>query len=572
DLLSLRNFLLEIRKDNAGLSMDLHGRLYILNNVLSADGKLRFDSAGLWGSLLVTTNGDWTFGPASFGAVFSVDVNLTSTPKTGYQGIMPAFSAVVLAKGNLRLGDAVSTGTFQFMASAGGVMIKADAMTKMGPLGTLNVKGDIRATSAGLVAKLFVAGNVSLGGLRINGETFFGINTTSTVSLGLDPNCYQFFSTGTFLLTDSIGIKGTFVIKIQPSRLSISADGTIEVPVIGKLQVIGGLNLDNYGVSGGISVVLSAGGVFGNGFSLTGRAQLLVNTGAIQQSISAFTVDRNTGRVVPSQTINIPARTISLDLGGELIVGGVFSVKGRFTGTINNSSMVLTADASMSLFNVTAYVNGVIGLYGNGMAASIRLTLPNFGVPGLFSISAGAFLQFNTRPGYDAATGLGGNFFSVGLRNCSFTILGFGFYLSEASLSVNNGVWKLNIPSPGLNINIGPLTFQFYGYLQSDGNFSLTSGFSFGVEWFPVFRVSLSGSATLSNRGFYASFSASAGGWYWGPSPWVWPWNWRWHGYSMGSMSGSLGIDGGGLYVSMFGRSFRFGGSQYSPPSGNWSP
>ena len=32
DMLSLRNFLLEVKKDSAGISMDLHGRLYILNN------------------------------------------------------------------------------------------------------------------------------------------------------------------------------------------------------------------------------------------------------------------------------------------------------------------------------------------------------------------------------------------------------------------------------------------------------------------------------------------------------------------------------------------------------------
>jgi len=572
DLLSLQDFLLDIKKDNSALTMELHGDLHVLYKVVSADGVFRFDTSGLWGSLRVTTNGDITFGPASFGGIFTVDINMTQTAKVGYQGTIQPFTAHVLAKGDLRLGDIVTTGDFEFSAGSFGAIIHADGVTKMGPLGSLHVTGDIIATQAGLAAKLYTDGNVKLGALDLRGETYLGINTTSQMSLGLDPNSFQFYSSGAMVITDTFSVKASFYIKISPGRLSISADGTVELPVFGTMGVLGGLNIDNYGISGGIRVVLSTGGLFGSGFSIRGQAQLLVNTGPIQQSISAFTVDKTTGAVVPSQTINIPARTLALDVGGELIVGSVFSVKGEFKATISQGSFVMVADATMKLFNVSASVYGQIGLYSDGMAANIQLSLPSFGVPGLFSISAGAFLQFNTRSQYDAGTGLQSNFFSVGLRNCNFTILGFGMYLSEASLSVNNGVWKLNVPSPGLRLNIGPLQFQFFGYLQSDGNFSLTSNYSFGMNIFPVISFGVNGTATLSNTGFYASFTATAGGYYWGPTPWVWPWNWQWHTWSMGTVSASLGIDGGGVSISLFGRYFHLGSSSYSPPSGNWAP
>ncbi|MEI7921870.1 MAG: LamG-like jellyroll fold domain-containing protein, partial [Planctomycetota bacterium] len=572
DILSLQRFLIDIKKDSTGLSMELHGDLHILYKVISADGVFRFDTAGLWGSLRVTTNGDITFGPVTFGGIFTVDINMTKDDKVGYQGVIPAFTAHVLAKGNMSIGDAVTTGSFEFSAGSFGAIIHADAMTKMGPLGSLHVTGDMIATKAGLVAKLYADGDVHLGSLNIEGTTFFGINSTSTTQLGLDPNSFQFYSGGALVITSSFSIKGSFYIKISPGRLSISASGTIDLPVFGTMEVMGGLNLDNYGISGGISVVLSAGGMFGSGFSIKGNAQLLVNTGPIQQSISAFTVDKTTGQVTPSQTIVIPARTLSIDVGGELIVGSVFSIKGEFKMTISNTGFVVVADASIKLFDVSASVCGQIGIYADGMAANIQLSLPSFGVPGLFSISAGAFLQFNSRSHTDEGTGLAANFFSVGLRNCNFTILGFGMSLSEASMTVSNGVWKLNIPSPGLKLDIGPLHFQFYGYLGSDGQFSLTSNYSFGLDLFPIITFGVSGSATLSNTGFYASFTATAGGYYWGPTPWIWPWNWQWHQWSMGTVSASLGIDSSGVSISMFSRSIRLGSSSYSAPSGNWAP
>ena len=69
-------------------------------------------------------------------------------------------------------------------------------MTKMGPIGSLRVKGDLIASQAGLVSKLYVTGNVNLGPLKLVGTTFFGINTTSASALGLDPKDHGLIKVG----------------------------------------------------------------------------------------------------------------------------------------------------------------------------------------------------------------------------------------------------------------------------------------------------------------------------------------------------------------------------------------
>ena len=550
DLLSLDNFLIDIKKDDTGLYMTLNGDLYLLGSEFTAAGELQFNDSGLWGSLLVTANSGLDFGGISFDGIFSADLNLTGSPQKGEQGTIPALSASVFATGSLSFGPLSADGTFRFTAGLGGVTVLADAKTSMGPLGEVHVHGYMSATSAGFVSDLYVTGGLNTGLFDITGTTLLGINTTSAAADNIPADTFEFVSNGDLSVLGVDCLTGTFGLVVNTDEIAATFTGDVLLPLIGKLKAFGGFIIDAAGLAGVLSVQLGVGGMTGSGFSLSGSAELEINTGAENKSISAFTVNTTTGAITPGQTIVVPASSASVEIGGRLSVGGVFSVSGDFKAAISSTEFVMQADAAISVFGVTADVSGAIAVYSDGISAAATVTIPTFGVPGLFELGAGAQLDFNTRNETDPNTGVPADTFMIALSNGTFTILGMGLHLNYASLTVQDGNWDIDVPAPGLQLSIGPLSGSLYGFLDSDGQFDLTGTLTAALNLEPAFEYSITATATVNNDGFSASVSGYAA-----------------VAYVGGNFSGSLTIDGGGVSLSAEGVSVTFGNPGYVTPT-----
>ena len=151
----------------------------------------------------------------------------------------------------------------------------------------------------------------------------------------------------------------------------------------------------------------------------------------------------------------------------------------------------------------------------------------------LFSISANPVLIVNTST-TATRNGIGPNFYEVALNNASLSILGFTLS-GTVDAEYNNGQFVMNVPqSDPLSLsffNIGGTSV--YGYLDSNGQFSLTGSVGFNLNDGNGDSIYGSFSITLSSQGFSATAAGGA----------------TVFGINLASVYGSVDIEGTGAYL-----------------------
>ena len=391
-------------------------------------------------------------------------------------------------------------------------------------LESFHATGGLTVNSQGLIAVLQATQDTPFTqsyGFSIDASFLLEANTTGqpqTVgSIGLPAGNYaEVHGVGTLQLGSFVAA-GTFDFSYQDSALMIHADATEALGPLGTAAVGGDLT-----IQGG-----SSPGVYGDfhgsiatadtlpGIHLAAAAQLFINSTSTPQIVSAFTVnpDGTTGTVHP---VSIPTG-FSLQSGGTLTIDGLFgmSIAGEFEVSFDSSNIDLHAAATLSGFlgthlGVTADVHVLAGdsAGSGGLVIDASLSLGSSFGYGPLSISATPSLLVNTTSA--DRYGVAKDTYEVELANASFNVAGF-----QASgtlmVGVNNSVFSIQVPSnDSLSVSFFGLgSLGVYGYLDSNGQFSLNGSIGFDFE---AVGTGLYGSisASLSNSGFAGSFDATA--------------------------------------------------------------
>jgi hypothetical protein len=522
------------------------------------------------------------------GAGTSVDIPAGPHNADGTPG-SPEPYLLVDGKGSLNILNSFTlTGTFDLLAAPGLLSIDLDADLQLKVANTTlldaGVMGGIKIYSAGAAAAIKLNVNTGLPagyGLSLNAGFLFELNTTGAaqtlggVSVPQGKGSYVLIHSQGDLNVGPFDINGTFDFSSDSAGVMIAVVGNTSFGLLGSVHVNGQLALLAPNIFAG-----QLPGVYGilqaslmsspslPGFSLSAQFQFEINTTNASQTVSGFTVNAATGNVTTGQQLTIAPASFMLEAGGELSIINTFDISGDFDLSLNGGGLSLQANATLIGFiganlalntTINVYPSDAQGPGGLVVDTSLSLSNGNLGV-GFFSFTATPTLIVNTSP--VSRAGIAPATFEVSLQNATLNVLGLTAS-GTLTAGVSNGIFEIDVPSSN------PLTVSFfglgnvsiYGYLRSDGTFSLTGGTGFDLSD-SIGELYGATSITISNSGFSGSFNGGAN---------VYT---AFGTINVGSASGSLVIQGSGihlqttLYVIGIGFPFDFTIGQLSiPPS-----
>lgn len=311
------------------------------------------------------------------------------------------------------------------------------------------------------------------------------------------------------LTVGSLTISGTLNVLASYSPVtglsfSLQANAKLNLAVNGtslfSFTVTGFIQINNKGLVAALTITRSAGTSLpsGMGFTLTATFTLEINT-------------TGTAVTVPGTSITVAPGAL-VAASGTLAIPG-FSISGEFDLTVSTTSLTVYVRATVSVLGITLNVQGFAGIYYDndpGFVLNLSLTLgsstnctfyPVASLGNQFVIQGSLTLQINT---------------------CSQSRNGVasGFVIAVPSVSVYlfglnlTGSAYFGITSGGLNIHLKLgldfffCHFDFDGYVNSNGTFSITASASFEYDWsIKIFsgEVYAYFTVTLSNTGFSAS-------------------------------------------------------------------
>ena len=485
----------------------------------------------------------------------------------------------------------VTPNTFKFDLDAD-LLVKVQSTVLL----DLGVKGGILIYDKGVAAGLDLSLKAGLPagyGFSINATYQLEVNTTGsdqTFTLGATGETlvvpgaavpYALVHASGDLRAGTFDLAGTFDFRADPSGATIAASAQTTLGPLGSAHVLGTFTIvaaqNLVGQTAGLYGLLQA--TFATAPSLPGVAlnlnfQLLVNTTNVGRTIVAstdpngvkpFAVNTSTGQVTTVSQLSIPAGTLVVEAGGQLIVASTIDLAGEFDLTVASSDLTVSANATLKGFlgvdlaaHVVLGIDSADALGPGGLVLNAGLTFSsNLGV-GILSISANPTLLINTSP--VARNGVAANTYEVALNNASVNILGL-----QASgtliVGVSDGVFEIDVPASN------PLNLSFFGlgnvglsgYIRSDGHFSVSGsvGFNLGSSIGDLYGGI---GVTISDQGFTGSFTGGADLYT------------IFGTINLASASGSLVIDGShvhveaSLYVIGLGFSFNFDLGALSPP------
>ena len=287
-------------------------------------------------------------------------------------------------------------------------------------------------------------------------------------------------------------INGQFDFLVNPNGLSLTASANLALGPLGTATVGGALYFET-GAYPGLYGLLNASLSHSNplpGFSLNNaHFQFEINTtnDPTPKSLSGFSVNTTTGAVIPGQTVSIPAKTIMVDAGAQLAFFNQLFVGGRFDLTLNSSGLDLNANAAISGFgNINFGLSAHIGLLNadgqgsGGLVVNASLPFSTGLGLGLFSISATPKLILNTSNA--ARNGIAPNTYEFELDNASLSVFGLSAS-GTLMVGVSNGGFTVSVPSSNpVTVNFFGLGgFSAYGFISSNGQFSLTGSVGFDL-------------------------------------------------------------------------------------------
>jgi len=410
----------------------------------------------------------------------------TLTFGTAANGFVLVADPAAVSPNDSSLGLYLSISTTGFTVTAG---VKLSIVLGGTSLFSVSATAGLAISSSGLAATLTVTASFTDGSNYYLGGSFqLLVNTTGTdvpvgsvvvpgapfASAAAGPY-FELAVTGAKLMlgtnnpsaTTALYLGGSFNLTISSSGLAISATTTLYLKVAGtnlfSFQANGALLISSTGIAAKISLT---GGVSGTGYSFTATFVLEVNsTGSAINTIN-------------NVTVNLPAGPyFEILASGKLILGGVVKINGSFTLTMDSSGLVMTLNASINLFGNVFTVQGGAGIYSDGLALSLNLSLGGSGsptvtlIPGVVTLSGTFNLQINTT-GLDKTFGtvtvLSGTVFDVNV-SASFNVFGFSLASTTFNIKQSGGVFSAT-GQVGFNF-FGFITFTVDFYFDSNGNY-----------------------------------------------------------------------------------------------------
>jgi hypothetical protein len=443
------------------------------------------------------------------------------------------------------------TGSFSILAAPGvltfGLNMNLGLTAQGTTLVTFLVQGGLTFNSQGVVGGISVqpAAPFPAGyGVNLNGSFLLEVNTTgkqqAVGGLTIPAGNYALVHTVGDLTFGPVDAHGTFDLQASGGGVMITVAAGAALGPLRTASLTGNLTLQSGAHPGAYGILqaalVSSPSIPGIGFSA--NLQFELNTANIGETVSGFSVDPTSGNIAGNQSITIGQGTIMLDAGGQLTIASLLNLSGKFDFTVNSSGLDLNANATL-----TSFLGANLGLQAHlallnadaqgsgGLVGSASLSLnANLGI-GVFSVIATPTLIVNTTN--VARSGIAANTYEVALYNASLNFVGFQAG-GTVIVGVNGGVFDIEIPSSN------PITLSFfglgsaslYGYIRSNGQYSLTGalGFDLGQSGNELWGVIV---MTISSSGFSASVSGGASVF----------------GVNLASVYGSLDIEGGYVHL-----------------------
>jgi hypothetical protein len=485
---------------------------------MNASGTLTVTSGGaVYGALELTLKGSNPLSGTgfSFNGSFDLELNTdpTLTPSVTVNG--NAFNLAagpyveVHASGDLIFGTAtngfqLAGGNFYLAIGTNGLTVSASATMVIEVGGTqllsIGATGGMLITSTGFAASLTVTTTLTdpSSGTKyyaFNGTFSLQINTTgATQTIIVDPSTnpattvtlaagpyFQMYVHGSLALggTDTAAatgmlMTGDFYLSISSAGLAVSATSTLYLKVAGTdiftFTANGALLITSDGIAAKFNLTIgtgnsNAGFAFGGSVTFT----LALNT----TSSTSFTIN--------NQTFTLPAGPyFQVTASGSLVLGGFVNVNGTFTLTVGtdadgNSAVVIQFAATAGIFGVTFGLAGDAGIYSNGIAIKLSLSIGGNSsnpsatvIPGVLSVTGTFTLELNLT-GQSHFGIAGTTAFEVMITNFSVNLFGF-------SLVGGNGhpdYLEFLVQNDGSFYCSGSLDFNFFGF----GDVSITFDF-----------------------------------------------------------------------------------------------
>jgi hypothetical protein len=464
---------------------------------------------GISGELALTLAGSDPLGGSgfNFNGTFVLRLNTTGIAQTatvnsstvtiaaGPGGSTTASSYVeVQAQGNLVFGNStngflLNNATLYLSISAQGLAVSASATMAIeiggSPITLGSVSGAMLISSSGFAASLTLTATLNdpNGNYGFNGTFTLQVNTTGvsqtvgSVTISAGPGSsgspagpyFQMHINGTLALgstntSESSGIlmNGDFYLTISSSGLAVTASATLQLKVSGTslftFSAAGALLINSSGIAAKISLTIS-GGSTGIGFSFSATFLLEINsTGSPVNTIN-------------NVSVNLPQGPyFEIIASGALSLGGA-TIHGTFTLTADSSAVEVTLDASLNLFGNVFTVSGAAGIYSNGIAINITLSLGTnasptiYLIPGVVALSGAFQLEINTTSTSHFSVN-SGTAFEINVTNAAVYV--FGFQMASASLNITVG-------TDGTFSSSGTLSFNFFGFVTLNVTYNFDS-------------------------------------------------------------------------------------------------
>ncbi len=462
---------------------------------------------GLAGELSVTLNaGDPLAGSGfNFNGSFDFEINTTGADQT-VPGLTSGSTPITIAGGGGAYSEIHANGTLTFGTATNGFGLTGDFYLSVGSTGlaistnvsftatvggstlmTLNASGAMEITSAGLAASFTLTASSGSpfsmsNAFSFSGSFIFQVNTMNqavndligSTLLQLPKGPYFQISVGTSSspatltlgsASNGLQLSGAFTLTVNSSGLAVSAAGSLSL-VLGSTTYFsatfaGALLINGNGIAAQISLDVSSKPGAANIFSFDATFLLQVNTTGSAVS------------TINGQAVNLPGGSAYFNIvgSGSMTLAGVVTIFGTFSFSVNNSAVVMSINASLTVFGVRFTVDGFAGIYGSTIAMEISLSIGGNNsptatiIPGVLALSGQFILEVNTT------------------SNSNFIVNGTTYTIAP------NTLFDINIPSASVNLFGFTLASGSFDIKEVAGVFSATGSFSFDFFGFATVTV-----------------------------------------------------------------------------------
>lgn len=474
-------------------------------------GGLALEADGMAGIIAIapSTNGLESLG-LSVNAEASFRFEVNTTPRSQILGAQTLeagpFGRVVVA-GAIGVDSVAFDGELRLEVNGSGIRASLKAFFGLEVDGTqligFNAVGALAIDEAGIAAILDLTvaarGGANLG-FSLSGNFQLFLNTTGEDRV-----------LGTHLLNGSevirvrgagdlsvsgITLTGEFEMSVGETQLEVLADARLEL-FAGSTRILGfgvagGLRIDRFGLVAVIDLSLTNDLPSGLGFEFADVAfQLQLNTTGQTQEVGLTTVDGSVQAAVHA--------TGAIGIAGLSLAGSFSIVKS------SAASLTVTATASFTLAGIDVAVSGAFGIYADGLALRLELTVGKISIPGA-SLEGSFRLEINTR---DVATlSIPANTVQVRISNLKLKVLGLTATGTVILTGLSATDFRIDIPSTSkLSVSIyGLVTVSVSGFVTSGGSFDLTGSASFDVGSKGYVKLDGEMSVRIRNAGLSANF------------------------------------------------------------------